>query len=422
MKNKKTTIVIKYLPQDRYALENGEYYDLLSAEAHILEIYSSAFAKLLLTTNKDYLIDPSTWYFHPSVFLDIKDKPTIESLAEDYEVDLPNLKGSNLEKFVENVVKFQERIMEKEQESLEMWIEEKPPGKKSKLAYYIPPYFPIMEENDSWFELNIKLFEIAEGLKENLMPILLIGDYELLLNPNIIDWMVSYASQISGSLLGIGVLEFDKFTVSNEYLLSFKELVERITKEAKKEVFSIYSSPLDPLLKFTGLCYSIESKGVKKTDLEGGKVTPKSYFSPFKKLFSYPIMKAIASNYGEIASKDDRKSFSLMETLYDTNEKINNLKLKASKPSHGEIKFYKSNLQEQKRSEYERLSEEKRELNRKIKAHTLKERYLDAQKNSETLIQEIEKSMELVEKKEKSNLIKSRYIGHLKRWLDIVLT
>lgn len=145
-----------------------------------------------------------------------------------------------------------------------------------------------MEENDSWFELNIKLFEITESLRKNLMPILLVGDYDLLLNPRVIDHLVSYASQISGNLLGLGVLEFDRLTVCNEYLLSFKELVERITKEAKKKVFSVYSSPLDPLLEFTGLCYNIEGKGVKITETKGGGATPKVYFSPSKNFSHIP--------------------------------------------------------------------------------------------------------------------------------------
>ncbi|WXG42314.1 MAG: hypothetical protein WED07_16370 [Candidatus Freyarchaeum deiterrae] len=419
MANKKRIIAIRYLPQDELALENAEYYDLLFTEAHILEIYKTSFASLLIKTNKDYLIDSSTWYFHPSIFLDVENKITIERLAEAYDLDISNLEDTDFKKFVEKVVNFQESVMEKEQKELEMWMEEKS-TKKSKLAYCIPPYFPIVEENDSWFELNMKLFEITESIRKNLMPILLVGDYDLLLNPRVIDHLVSYASQISGNLLGLGILGFDRFTVSSEYLLSFKELVERITKEARKEVFSVYSSPLDPLLKFRGLCYSIEGKGVKITETGGGGATPRVYFSLFKKLFSYPIMKTIISNYGEIASKDDFKTFSLMETLSNTNERINSLKSEAFEYSKGKLRFHKSKLQEEKRGEYDKLSEEKKELTAQIKTHTLKERYLDTKKNPETLILEIKKGIEIVEKKEKISPIKMQYIGHLKRWLDLV--
>lgn len=133
-------------------------------------------------------------------------------------------------------------------------------------------------------------------------------------------------------------------------------------------------------------------------------------------------MKTIISNYGEIASKDDHKNFSQMETLSNTNEKINCLKSEASEYLKGKLRFHKSKLEEEKRREYDRLSEEKKELTRKIKTYTLKERYLDAKKSPQTLIQEIENNIEIVEKKEKIRPIKMQYVGHLKRWLDLVLT
>ena len=421
MTNEKRIVAIRYLPQDGGALESGEHFDLLLSEAHILKIYETSFAKLLMTTNKDYLIDPSTWYFHPLIFQDVKKKLTVERLAETYEVEPSNLRDINLEKFVEKVIKFQESVVEKQQKSLEMWIEEKLP-KKSKLAYYIPPYFPIMEENDSWFELNTKLLEITQGLRDNLMPILLIGDYELLLNPQVTNYLVSYASNISGRLLGIGVLGFDKLTISDEYLLSFKELVERIINDAKKEVFSIYASPLDQLLGFAGLCYNIEGKGVKVPGVEGGSAAPRVYFSPFKKLFSYPTIKAIISNYREIVSKEDTLTLSLMERLNKVGVNIKTLEAEVSEHLNGKIKFRKSELPKSKRGEYDRLLEEKRELTRKIKVHTLKERHKDVKKNLKTLIKEMERSKEIVEKKEKSKVIAKQYVGHIERWLGVVFS
>lgn len=144
MTNKKRIIAIRYLPQDEPALENAEYYDSLFTEAHILEIYATSFANLLITTNKDYLIDPSTWYLHSSIFLDVKNKITIERLAEAYDLEVPNLEDADLEKFVERVVNFQESVVEKEQKELEMWMEEKLTRKKSKLS--LPIVFPPISQ------------------------------------------------------------------------------------------------------------------------------------------------------------------------------------------------------------------------------------------------------------------------------------
>ncbi len=147
--------LIKFNDKDKRVLLQGkEFYYGILIEAPTAIVESKSLSTFLNNVNKPFVLDPSTYYFHPELNTN-EDRPSLVQLREKYGLSEEefvlypeDFTEEFAKNFTKNVLNFQANHFASAQKGtlLKYIIRDQ----ILKPAWYIPPYFPIENFNDPW--------------------------------------------------------------------------------------------------------------------------------------------------------------------------------------------------------------------------------------------------------------------------------
>jgi len=276
-------------------LEHKEDIDGLVIDAHIVETFSNASSSYLISNQFPYIVDPITYRFSIDIveeyiskkwFSKLIDLYNIENLLLDNgRIDMSELiNNNNLQKFTENVIKYQEnRLIDLSGNTLSFinWIEGEETTSQKPLCI-IPPYFIIQDSAE--LEINIKSLEYASDLTE--LPIYAIVPiyYDLLYDPDFLMKILNdYANSCADGFF-FWVTDFNEVKEKGAVLRIFKEyLSEFKTKIGSRELINMYGGYFSTILSainiLDGVVHGVGLSEYKNPFNVGGPA-PTRYYVP----------------------------------------------------------------------------------------------------------------------------------------------
>ncbi|WP_461865062.1 hypothetical protein [Thermococcus sp.] len=413
---------VKYLPRDKEALIQGkEYYSAILIEAPIALLKFKSLSQLLGRLGKPFAIDPSTYRFHPE-FSEDEEKISIQQLKESYSIPqeesmmYPEIFTEEFAKsFVEKVVSFQNNLfLPSKQTVLLRRLSEDSPLRPT---WIIPPYFPIEDFDDEWISINVQLAKYAEhfaGDKE-IFPILSILDKDLLLQSEY-DKVIKYLTELPGTMLGIWIADFDKRSISEDYLQAYKEFIEFI-KQYRQKVVILYSNFFDILLQPYGISYGIFGGDVKYSSSGAGREYHKVYIPFLRREFTIETAVPVLSKYGvRFGYEKTQEILSIIRELLLLDKEYSELRKKGMTRNGFRISL----LSDEEKSQYKELGGKIGQLKTQLKLEFLKERNKECKIDIHKEIESLEKIIDNIMESEPSKAISRKYVGHLQRWVQVI--
>ncbi|MBC7094860.1 hypothetical protein [Thermococcus sp.] len=413
--------LIKFNDKDKRVLLQGkEFYYGILIEAPTAIVESKILSTFLNNVNKPFVLDPSTYYFHPELNTN-EDRPSLVQLREKYGLSEEefvlypeDFTEEFAKNFTKNVLNFQANHFASAQKgTLLKYITR---DQILKPAWYIPPYFPIENFNDPWVEVNIKLMEYATDFFDNIFPIIGILEKDTLLDFDE-KLLRDFIKRIPSKMLGLWIAEFDKKSISEEYLRGYYQLVEEI-KQYKKGIILMYANFFDIMPQPYGIAHGICGGDLKYVGSGGGKEYVKMYIPFLRREFTLEKATAILARYGDsFGYSATKEMLDTIRTLNHLDKKYSTLKEKGKTPKGFRI----SQLSEKEKEEYKEIEDKIRHLKDTIKMEFLKERNHELRELDVTSeINNIKRTIEAVYKRETSTRVAKYYVGHLERWIAAI--
>jgi hypothetical protein len=421
-------IFLRYNDKDRIALERGKkLYDGIVFDANQIALKPNTATLFLSKVDKDFFIDPSTYFFQPES--GSAEKLSVIKLAESYglsEPEEPVLSSSDFTDskfrkiFLENVFSFQMRKLRGRQQLLSRYIM----SKSSDPKFLIPPYFTIESPDSNWLQVNVQLAkEFAKILGSRIskiLPTIAISDPDYLISIDK-EKLIKFVRSLPGKMINVWIADFDKKKVTEEYLGGYKFFIDTINEE--KNILCSYASFFDLLLRVDSVSHSVIGGDVKY--LGGGGVPPLRVYIPFlRREFSLSYVLPIITNYANTFG------YSYGTNLIRESKRLQQIEIELA-PLKQKAQFTdaRSNstrmryslLTPKERSKFKELSDEKKQIITEFKVQFLIERSKEMEwiKKSklEIVIEDMKNVKDTVEQKEALIRLAKLYAGHLGRWI-----
>lgn len=415
-------ILIKYNDKDKNALLKGrDFYSGILIEGTLALLRVKNLSKLLNDVKKPFAIDPATYRFH-SEFDGDEDRISIQNLKEKYGLSIddsiyPELFTSNFAKsFVSKIVEFQNTIFSEKQTLLMKYLTK---GYTLQPSWIIPPYFPIEDFKDPWMNVNVQLALYTSHLAptKKIIPIICILEKDTLFNCNEED-LRKLVKKYPGELLGLWIADFDKKSISEEYLQGYYDFV-KVIQSLNKKLLLLYANFFDILLRPFGISHGIFSGNVKYSGGWSGREYDKIYVPFLHRSFTVETAVPILVKYGTKLNYSNVKNIiQLIKELQSLDMEYSKLK-QIGTTTKG---FRLSKLSEEDKKRHKDIKNKIKNIRDILKVEFLKERNKECKKIDEfnEEIKQMKEVVATINRTEKSIRITKKYTGHLERWIRAV--
>lgn len=274
----------------------------LVIDAHVLETFQNATSGFIIKNKLNYIVDPNTYRFYLDTIDECKSKRWFERLVDLYGIEDLLIEGNKihyyelvpprLDKFVKNVVKYQERRvldLSGEMRSLISLFSDEPSPELKKPYCIIPPYFIIESEEE--LAININSIELAKKYTEMpiyaLMPIY----YDLIYDNDILDLITENYVESNADGYFIWITDFNEIRekgivlrFANDFYISFKEEIGE--KELINMFGGYYSTILSTQRILDGLVHGVGISESRDPYRESGPAPTRYYVQPLHRMLS----------------------------------------------------------------------------------------------------------------------------------------
>ena len=274
----------------------------LVIDAHVLETFQNATSGFIINNNINYVVDPNTYRFYLDNIYECSSKRWFERLVDLFGIEDLIIEGnkiysyeldsSRLDKFVQNVVKYQERRMidlSGETRSLISLFSGEPPPKLKKPYCIIPPYFII----ESGEELNINIDSIELAKKYTDIPIygLIPIYYDLIFDNDILNVITNRYVEANADGYFIWITDFNEIKEKGIILKFAKDLyISLKEKIGEKELINMFGGHFSTILStqgfLDGLVHGVGISESRDPYVESGPAPTRYYVQPLHRMLS----------------------------------------------------------------------------------------------------------------------------------------